>query len=252
MLRFVVAMDAALDPEKYRNEYLKKLYKLLAPKGGNDTLAYFAKFAAGELPQSALKSFVRQAQLERKGIKDGAGQKPNYFITNTATDEVVKKYYAASNNEAYDVLVGYKAQNPGEYTYGKIIDAASAQTPATGGIKYDLYNTTTDQVYRTFYAANDSMAFDMGTRYRQEYRNSTNAGVLIGVRRSVASAAPAAQSTGGEFTGQWLVKDAQGREIHRFGGIGNSQSDANRVAMEWLRSNPAQMTDGVEVVPEMR
>ena len=252
MLRFVVAMDAALDPEKYRNEYLKKLYKLLAPKGENDTLAYFAKFAAGELPSSALKSFVRQAQLERKGIKDGAGQKPNYFITNTATDEVVKKYYAASNNEAYDVLVGYKAQNPGEYTYGKIIDAASAQTPATGGIKYDLYNTTTDQVYRTFYAANDSMAFDMGTRYRQEYRNSTNAGVLIGVRRSVAAAAPAAQSTGGEFTGQWLVKDAQGREIHRFGGIGNSQSDANRVAMEWLRSNPAQMTDGVEVVPEMR
>ena len=259
MLRFVVAMDAALDPEKYRNEYLKKLYKLLAPKGENDTLAYFAKFAAGELPSSALKSFIRQAQLERKGIKDtynelqpASGQKPNYFITNTATDEVVKKYYAASNNEAYDVLVGYKAQNPGEYTYGKIIDSASAQTPATGGIKYDLYNTTTDQVYRTFYAANDAMALDMGTRYRQEYRDSTNAGVLIGVRRTVAAAPAAAQSTGGEFSGQWLVKDAQGREIHRFGGIGNSQSDANRVAMQWLRDNPSQMTDGIEVVPEMR
>ena len=259
MLRFVVALDAAMDPEKYRNEYLKKLYKLLAPKGENDTLAYFAKFAAGELPSSALKSFIRQAQLERKGIKDtynelqpASGQKPNYFITNTATDEVVKKYYAASNNEAYDVLVGYKAQNPGEYTYGKIIDAASAQTPATGGIKYDLYNTTTDQVYRTFYAANDAMALDMGTRYRQEYRDSTNAGVLIGVRRTVAAAPAAAQSTGGEFSGQWLVKDAQGREIHRFGGIGNSQSDANRVAMQWLRDNPSQMTDGIEVVPEMR
>tara|TARA_B110000503_G_scaffold51124_1_gene82638 strand:- start:2681 stop:6178 length:3498 start_codon:yes stop_codon:yes gene_type:complete len=202
MLRFVVALDAAMDPEKYRNEYLKKLYKLLAPKGENDTLAYFAKFAAGELPASALKSFVRQAQLERQGIKD---------------------------------------------TYNEL-----QPEPAAGSIQYDLYNTTTDQVYRTFYAANDEMALDMGTRYREELR-AANPGVLIGVRRTVAAAAPdQQQAAGGEFTGQWLVKDAQGREIHRFGGIGNSQSDANRVAMEWLRSNPSQMTDGVEVVPEMR
>jgi hypothetical protein len=132
------------------------------------------------------------------------------------------------------------------------------QTPAAGSISYDMYNPSTDQVYRTFYAANDEMALDIGTRYREELR-AANPGVLVGVRRTVAApgvrrtvAAPAAQSTGGEFTGQWLIKDAQGREIHRFGGIGNSQSDANRVAMEWLRSNPAQMTDGVEVVPVMR
>jgi hypothetical protein len=65
LLRFVVALDAAIDPEKYRQEYLKKLYQILVPKGPTDTLSYFAKFAAGELPKSALKSFVRQAQLER-------------------------------------------------------------------------------------------------------------------------------------------------------------------------------------------
>jgi len=59
LLRFVVALDAATDPEKYRQEYLTKLYKLLAPKSKDDTLAHFAKFAAGELPKQALKSFVR-------------------------------------------------------------------------------------------------------------------------------------------------------------------------------------------------
>jgi hypothetical protein len=69
MLRFIVAMDAALDPEKYRAEYLKKLYQVLQPKSKEDTLSYFAKFAAGELPKAALKSFVRQAQLERKVTK---------------------------------------------------------------------------------------------------------------------------------------------------------------------------------------
>ena len=249
-MRFVVALDAAMDPEKYRNEYLKKLYKLLAPKGENDTLAYFAKFAAGELPSSALKSFVRQAQLERKVKKDGPA-------AGGAT-----KQYTVTDRTGYSMLISAEspmaAKDTAESKYPSsfrevvsvVLFEPPVQTPAAGSISYDMYNPSTSQVYRTFYAANDEMAIDMGNRYREEIRAATP-GVGVGVRRTVA-AAPAAQSTGGEFSGQWLVKDAQGREIHRFGGIGNSQSDANRVAMQWLRSNPAQMTDGVEVVPEMR
>jgi hypothetical protein len=54
------------------------------------------------------------------------------------------------------------------------------------------------------------------------------------------------------FTGNWLIKDASGSVLHRFGGIGNSQSDANRIAMQWLRSNPRLIAGGVEVVPEMQ
>lgn len=81
--RFVVALDAAMDPQKYRQEYLKKLYKLLAPQGNeDDTLYYFAKYAAGELPQSALKSFVRHVQRGRaaqreyqRAIKSGTAMK---------------------------------------------------------------------------------------------------------------------------------------------------------------------------------
>lgn len=54
----------------------------------------------------------------------------------------------------------------------------------------------------------------------------------------------------GEFSGEWKVVDGLNREVHRFGGIGNSQADANRVAREW-----AQRTgfDGnLEVHPVMR
>ena len=60
---------------------------------------------------------------------------------------------------------------------------------------------------------------------------------------------PAARQTGGEFSGEWKVVDGLGREVHRFSGIGNAQSDANRVAREW-----AQRTgfDGnLEVYPIM-
>jgi hypothetical protein len=65
----VVALDSALNPEKDREEYLTKLYKLLAPAGSKNTIAYFAQYVAGKLPTAALKSFVRQAQLERKNTK---------------------------------------------------------------------------------------------------------------------------------------------------------------------------------------
>jgi putative chitinase len=47
------------------------------------------------------------------------------------------------------------------------------------------------------------------------------------------------------------VLDPQDREIYRFSGVGNNQSDANRVAMNWLRQNPGRMQAGVTVVPVM-
>jgi hypothetical protein len=54
-----------------------------------------------------------------------------------------------------------------------------------------------------------------------------------------------------QFTGTWRVLDPEDREIYRFSGVGNNQSDANRVAMNWMRQNPGRMQAGVTVVPEM-
>jgi hypothetical protein len=53
------------------------------------------------------------------------------------------------------------------------------------------------------------------------------------------------------FTGEWKIVGPDGEEIHRFGGVGNAQADANRVAIEWLQRNPGRMQAGVEVVPVM-
>ncbi len=82
LLRFVVAMDAAVDETKYKEEYSKKLYKLLAgnQKDATNTMVYFAKYAAGELPQSALKSFIKQAQFERSQGKEPDGKKMWYRV----------------------------------------------------------------------------------------------------------------------------------------------------------------------------
>jgi hypothetical protein len=54
-----------------------------------------------------------------------------------------------------------------------------------------------------------------------------------------------------QWTGEWKIVDANDREIHRFGGVGNVQADANRIAMDWLRQNPRHMQSGVQVLPVM-
>jgi pyrimidine deaminase RibD-like protein len=74
LLRFTVAMSAAMDPKAYRQEYLKKLYKMLAPKGEDDPIAIFAKYAAGEftvMPKETLKFLIGKLQQQRAAKKSG-------------------------------------------------------------------------------------------------------------------------------------------------------------------------------------
>ena len=91
LLRFVVALDAAMDPAKYRDEYAKKLYKLLAPsEDSTNTIKYFSEFSAGKLPRSALVSFVRQARLQRKGVDPTEGM-PMWLVSTRKGDQTFVK-----------------------------------------------------------------------------------------------------------------------------------------------------------------
>jgi len=103
LLRFVVALDAAVDPTKYKQEYLKKLYQLLAPKSENDPVAIFARYAAGELPQSALKSFIKQVQLQRNIKKQPDGGKKYWWevmLNGVGQDGPGMEVVATSEQEA--------------------------------------------------------------------------------------------------------------------------------------------------------
>ena len=66
LLRFVVALDAACDPEKYRKEYLTKLYKVLQVKGSHDPISYFAQYSAGTLSKEELKNKMLQIRGPKK------------------------------------------------------------------------------------------------------------------------------------------------------------------------------------------
>jgi hypothetical protein len=59
------------------------------------------------------------------------------------------------------------------------------------------------------------------------------------------------RATPGTFTGAWKVLDANDNELYIFSGIGNNQSDANRVAVQWMRSNGYDQSTDISVVPIM-
>lgn len=115
LLRFTVALSAAIDPEAYRQEYLKKLYKLLEgsqDKGGVDVVQLFSNYSAGELDKAALIRQVREKQLARnlaKG-KTPPGQKYWWSVTNPANTFASIEVVATSKEEAIE-----KAVEPGNY-----------------------------------------------------------------------------------------------------------------------------------------
>ena len=217
LLRFVVALDAAVKPDLYKQEYLKKLYAMLQPKGENDTIAYFAKFAAGTLPKAALKSFVRQAQLERKGIKD------TYNELKPASTPIPGSTLDLQQQRATNSLM---PSGPGPWEIYRISDASSVR-----------------ELSHTNRAAAESEA-------RSALGLRGEAPELYGVRTRQGAEPTQSSMPTQTWTGQWIIKDAAtGRDLYKFGGIGNSQSDANRHAAQWARDN--QRGGEIDVVPEM-
>ena len=71
-LRFIVALDAACDPEKYKKEYHKALYKTLKPKDSTEDMSKFALYMSGEITRSQYANSLAQERKDRlvsKGIK---------------------------------------------------------------------------------------------------------------------------------------------------------------------------------------
>jgi len=372
--RFTVALSAAVDPEKYRKEYLKKLYKLLDVHSEKDPLSYFAKFAAGELPKAALKSFVRQAQLER-GVKRGKETGPMWWRVykegKNAANGAVIEVVASSREEALDKAAEEWGVFSNEYRRAMYAEPVRPYDGVDTSREYEIYDRRSSAVVATFRASDDDAAIakldqfraaqvrtqgitvpqaneiygvrssgvatvpprdrpssepilgstlDLQRQRLAQAQSGGNWGILItsngrfvrmsgtgdptdrALRRfpsreaaeeflaqtraenpnmrtdieireipadyqspgQPAAAiptididvepAPAPQPAGGEFTGNWLIRAEDGTVLHRFGGIGNSQADANRTAQAWAQRNPDVMRQhpgGVDVAPEM-
>lgn len=227
LLRLVVALDAAIDETKYKDEYAKKLYKLIAPSDDKtNTMQYFAKFSAGELPRSALMSFVKQAQLQR-GIKKQPANTGQSYWWNVQWGPSRRIEVVAKSADVAKQVAAEEWNVPEEQLAGATVTPLRPykEEPVSQPIPGSTIDLQRQRAAQAATAAPAAQAVQTATRPGQ------------------------AQQT---WTGQWQIKDNRGNVLHAFGGIGNSQADANRVATQWMTRAGYDPGLEVEVVPEMR
>lgn len=99
--RCVVALDAAISPTKYRQEYLKKLYMLLDVKSTVDPIAVFAQYVAGTIPKEQLTTSIRQLQLQRT-------------INKTPQQSSTQKYWFNVSGTGFNGSIEVVGRNPEE------------------------------------------------------------------------------------------------------------------------------------------
>ena len=101
-LRAAQALRIATDDTAYKQEYAKKLYKLISPNEGewtdpNNSVALFSRYALGQINKSELVSNVRQAQVARKEKK---GEEQQYWVMNKDGTGGKQMVHATSPTEA--------------------------------------------------------------------------------------------------------------------------------------------------------
>jgi hypothetical protein len=192
------------------------------------------------------------------------------FVTKTDVDTGEKVLYTFnSEKEATDFYEDAKAnkgarvgfvvaQIPPEHQAGDHyvppstqpapVAQAAPQRQQPGRQQWQIIRVRDGRMISMFLADNQEQA-------EQKLERDINNGRLDNTQRyevRLAPSEPTQPRRSGEFTGEWrIVNPDNGNAYHQFGGVGNSQADANRVAANWIRANlPSVRTFEVEPVME--
>ena len=133
LLRYARAMSIAGNPAAERNEYAKKLYKLIAPSQPDPTLSLFARWSAGELSLDTLKrewadlalmkerkTNQRWELYDRATGKPVPGQEYNGYTKEEAKAIAKRKIRPSASDRDFDSA--YELRNMSEETEWEAVD----------------------------------------------------------------------------------------------------------------------------------
>jgi hypothetical protein len=178
--RFALAMSIAGDRDAYKQEYNKKLYKLINPKGqSDDAIAYFAGYATGTVPKNTLKYWLRQKQSERQAKKtppESGGRWWWKVVYQNAGIEVVayneqeaknkaRREWNLSTSVASDAQIS--AERLSKYTTGApemppVMGSSSGGNLPPGNQRYEVYRVDTNQRVGDFINGTDPESARIG------------------------------------------------------------------------------------------
>lgn len=144
--RYVYAMHIASQPELFKNEYAKKLYKLLEPGSTEPSiLQLFVNYSAGELPKDALIRQVRQQQLSRDIEKDKVRGK---YWWNVQWDINRRIEVVASNKAEAKMVAAQEWRVPVEQLAGAKVTPIKPFKDSPGGVGNWAIMSGGQQVFR--------------------------------------------------------------------------------------------------------
>lgn len=245
LLRCAVALDVATKPELHRQEYMKKLYKTLSLGESDDTIQFFARYAAGELPQSALKSFVKQAQLQRKAKKiDPNAEKGKELIQWKATSGAATATVVARTEEEARKKAALQIGIPFSDSAMSTMNIQPVDLYTGPVNRYNIFKDSNGALMDTVEGVDERDAVATFRIQKPQWGGADITARLV-------TAEPAAPSRDQEFTGTWEVVSRPTDEvIYTMSGIGNAVQDAERHAQAWAERTG--FDDPIYVRPQMR
>lgn len=225
---------------------------------------------AAQQPAGEPSSYELYRISDGRAVTAPAGNPIQFLATSPEDAESKIARYAADFNLGAPELFAVRsvlqapAQSSGEFTSTENVprEGQSRNLVPTGPGPWEIYRISNGESVRRLEHTNRAAAEEearsalglrgeapelYGVRTQQSTLAATGSDAAQGGLVDVAGEQPAT----GSFTGEWKVVDPNGTEIYRFSGVGNSQSDANNVAIRWLQRNPQHMQGGVEVLPVM-
>jgi hypothetical protein len=248
--RFVVALDAAVDPEKYRQEYLKKLHRALSgteiehnkdPVTGKKTFKVttktefanlLAEYMAGKINREDLSRIVGYATAQRQVSKNKPAIKQEYRMVNPVTDEEYTKFTADSIEKADAKAKLYAAEHDIDWSDYIVLDS---NMQVVGG---DLRHTATPGRHSDPNGRYEIMNRATGAPAQPVFRFSVAPQQIPYVLQAWAA-------RNGTTPSDWWVKDTEfGIEV-----ASSRPSDASATGIDplWTVSLRANMARNVEV-----
>lgn len=116
LMRYARAMTVAANPAAERQEYYKKLYKLISPSQGDAAMDLFARFASGTISKEELKNKWAEATLAKDAPE--TQETSTWAVYDTQTKQYVPgmKYSGYTESEAY--ALARQVMSPGSTMIG--------------------------------------------------------------------------------------------------------------------------------------